>query len=70
MGGVAAPVIFGVLIQTQSRTNLFYGYLAGAALMIAAAMVEWMIGVKAEGRSLEEITNPLSTVREKTQPVM
>jgi len=59
-GGVAAPFIFGLLIQTGSPRALYYGYLAGAALMIGAAMVEALIGVDAERRSLEEITSPLS----------
>ncbi|HMC32342.1 MAG TPA: MFS transporter, partial [Candidatus Angelobacter sp.] len=57
-GGVAAPFIFGLLIQTGSRTALFYGYLAGAALMIGAGAVEAWIGVKAERAPLEEITAP------------
>jgi len=61
VGGVAAPFIFGLLIQTHSRTSLLYGYLAGAALMIAAAAIEAMIGVKAERTSLETISSPLST---------
>lgn len=60
IGGVAAPSIFGVLIQTQSRTNVMFGYLAGAALMLGAAAVEATIGVKAERSPLEAITNPLS----------
>jgi MFS family permease len=60
LGGVSAPLIFGVLIQSHSRTNLMYGYLAGAALMIVAAVTEATIGVKAERRSLESITTPLS----------
>src|SRR5947209_4954853 len=60
VGGVAAPFIFGLLIQTHSRTPLLYGYLAGAALMIAAAAIEAFIGVKAERTSLETISNPLS----------
>jgi MFS family permease len=59
-GGVAAPLIFGLLIQTGSPTALFYGYLAGAALMIAAGVLEAVIGVKAERAELETITNPLS----------
>src|SRR5437660_9600706 len=61
VGGVAAPFIFGLLIQTHSRTALLYGYLAGAALMIAAAGVEAAIGVKAERIALEAITSPLSS---------
>jgi MFS family permease len=66
-GGVAAPFIFGLLIQTGSRTALFYGYLAGAALMIVAGAVEAWIGVKAERAPLEAITAPLSEAIEQTQ---
>ena len=36
IGGVAGPALFGVLIDTGSRTSVFGGYLLGAALMIAA----------------------------------
>ena len=64
VGGVAAPYIFGLLIQTGSRTALLWGYLAGALFMIGAAMVEAIIGVKAEGKELEEITAPLSAAGE------
>ena len=60
VGGVAAPAFFGYLIQTKSRSNLFYGYLLGAVLMIIAAVVEWIIGVKAERQSLESVSTPLS----------
>ena len=63
VGGVAAPFIFGLLIQTESRTHLLYGYLAGAALMIAAGMIEAFIGVDAEQKSLESVTNPLSRAK-------
>ena len=60
-GGVFAPWIFGVIIGSGSRTALFGGYLLGAALMIAAAVVEAWIGVPAERRSLESIAAPLSS---------
>ncbi len=60
-GGVGAPLLFSRLIATHSRTMLFYGYLGGAALMIFAAIVESLIGVKAERMSLEHITAPLSS---------
>jgi hypothetical protein len=60
VGGVAGPALFGYLIQTKSRENLFYGYALGAALMIGAAAVEWAIGVKAERQSLESVSTPLS----------
>jgi MFS family permease len=60
VGGVGAPLLFGVLIGTGSRTALFAGYLVGAGLMIIAAVVEATIGVPAERQSLEAITRPLS----------
>jgi MFS family permease len=59
-GGVGAPFLFGLLIQTGSRTNLFYGYLLGAGLMFVAAATEAMIGVKAEQAPLEAISAPMS----------
>lgn len=61
IGGVAAPSLFGYLIGTGSRTNLLYGYLAGAALMLVAAAAEAVLGVKAERQSLESIAAPLSS---------
>ena len=60
VGGIAGPVVFGALIQTGSRTELFYGYLLGAALMLIAAATEAGLGVEAAGRSLEDVAPPLS----------
>jgi MFS family permease len=60
-GGVGAPALFGVLIGTGSRTYVYYGYLLGAALMLVAAGMEMKLGVKAEGQSLESISEPLAS---------
>ncbi len=60
VGGVAGPLIFGALIQTGDRSELFYGYLLAGSLMLLAALAEAIIGVKAERRSLEEVAPPLS----------
>ena len=60
VGGVGAPALFGALIGAGSREPLFWGYVGGGLLMVAAAAVEALIGVKAEGQSLESITTPLS----------
>ena len=60
VGGAGAPTLFGALIGTGSRDALFWGYLGGGALMVGAAIVEALIGVKAEGQSLEAITQPLT----------
>ncbi len=59
-GGIAAPWLFGTLIGTGSRVNLFYGYVAAAVLMLAAAAIELAFGVAAERQSLEKIAEPLS----------
>jgi MFS family permease len=61
-GGIAAPWFFGRLIDTGSRAALFDGYLVAAGLMIAAAVVEVILGVDAERTSLEQIAPPLSSV--------
>lgn len=61
VGGVGAPALFGFLIQTGTRENLFYGYLLGAGMMLTAALTEMVLGVKAERKSLEEIAEPLSS---------
>jgi len=61
VGGVAAPYLFGYLIGTGSKTNLLWGYLTGAALMLVAAGAEAWLGVKAERQSLESIATPLSS---------
>lgn len=63
-GGISGPIIFGALIQTQSRHNVFIGYLIGAVLMAAAGLVEVFLGVSAERKSLESIARPLSAVDE------
>jgi MFS family permease len=59
-GGVGAPILFGWIIGTGSRTALFAGYLVGAALMIIGAIVEAWLGVDAERKSLEHVATPLS----------
>ncbi len=61
IGGVGAPYFFGVLIATGSKWNVGYGYLLGAALMLAGAIAEWFIGVEAAGKSLESISQPLQS---------
>lgn len=61
IGGVGAPYLFGRLIATGSRWAVAGGYLVGAALMLAGALAEWKVGVEAEGKSLEAISQPLQS---------
>ncbi|MGH7907844.1 MAG: MFS transporter, partial [Candidatus Binataceae bacterium] len=60
VGGIVAPWFFGRLIESGSRQALMSGYIVAAVLMILAAVVEAMLGVAAEGASLEKIAAPLS----------
>jgi MFS family permease len=61
-GGIAGPWLFGILIDTGSRASVFGGYLLGAVLMLAAALIAARFAVKAERRSLEAVTRPLNAV--------
>src|SRR5678809_154550 len=50
-GGVGAPLLFGWMIGTGSRSTLLTGYLVGAALMIIGGLTEAWLGVSAERRA-------------------
>jgi MFS family permease len=60
LGGVAGPALFGALIESGSRGQIFIGYVVGGALMLLAAIVEAVLGVPAERRPLEDVAPPLS----------
>jgi MFS family permease len=62
LGGVGAPVLFGVLIATGSKLNVALGYGLSAALMLGGAACEYFIGVEAAGKGLEEISKPLQSL--------
>jgi MFS family permease len=62
IGGVAGPALFGVLIDSGSRNSVFAGYLLGAFLMIAAAVIGWRYAVAAERQPLESVARPLAVV--------
>ncbi len=62
IGGVAGPALFGALIDTGSRYSVFAGYLLGAGLMVAAAVIAWLYCIAAERRSLESVARPLAFV--------
>jgi hypothetical protein len=60
IGGVSAPILFGHLIGSGSQWAVAGGYMGAAALMIAAAACEVVLGVEAAGKSLEDVARPLS----------
>jgi MFS family permease len=60
IGGIAGPLLFGMLINTGSRGSVAAGYVIGALLMIAAAVVQALWGVAAERKPLELVAQPLA----------
>ncbi|HEY3212511.1 MAG TPA: MFS transporter [Actinomycetota bacterium] len=61
--GALGPLLYGALIgDGSSTTGLFIGYLIGAGIMILGGIVEVVIGIDAEGKSLETVTKPLTSV--------
>jgi MFS family permease len=56
VGGVGAPALFGILIESGSAGRVFAGYLLGAGLMVGAAFVAVVLGVPSERKSLEAIS--------------
>ena len=64
LGGIIGPTLFGRLIESGERGNLFIGYLIGAGLMVMAAVVQAFWGVAAERQSLETVARPLSQAKD------
>jgi len=63
--GAFGPWFYGKLIGDGANHGaLTLGYLIGAAVMVAGGLVEVFIGIDAEGKSLEDVANPLSMVKE------
>lgn len=60
IGGVGGPALFGMLIQSGSRDQIFGGYgLAGGLMLLASVATLWL-GIRAERKPLEEVARPLS----------
>jgi MFS family permease len=60
IGGVGAPWLFGLLIESGSRTQILMGYLLGAVLMLIAAVAAMALGTRCERQPLESVARPLS----------
>jgi MFS family permease len=61
--GALGPWLYGQLIGNgQDHFKLFVGYLIGSGVMIVGGVVAATLGVAAEGKSLEDVASPLSSV--------
>src|SRR3712207_6127532 len=67
VGGFGGPLLFGALIESGSRDNIFIGYLVGAVVMILGGIIQALMGVEAAGRDLEDIAPPLSATQEELE---
>jgi MFS family permease len=64
IAGAIAPALFGALIgDGEQRGPITVGYFLGAGIMIIGGVVTFILGVDAERKSLETITDPISLVR-------
>ncbi len=63
IGGITGPLLFGGLIDSGQRGLVGLSFLIGAAVMAIAGVVEIFLGVKAEGKRLEHIAEPLTAAR-------
>jgi hypothetical protein len=54
--------LFGYLIGSGSILAVAGGYTIATVLMLVAAAAEFKFGIDAEGRSLESIAEPLSSM--------
>ncbi|WP_250002819.1 MFS transporter [Actinoplanes sp. M2I2] len=60
VGGITGPLLFAGLVGTGQVGDTVLAFVIGACLMIAAGLVEAVLGIKAEGRSLEDLATPLT----------
>jgi MFS family permease len=67
VSGILGPWLFGELIASETRMNVFWGYLGAGVLMVAAGTIHATMGVRAEQRGLEDIAAPLSAEEAKEQ---
>ena len=66
--GLVGPAFNGWLIGDGSESGpLTVGYLIGAGVMIAGGLVAAVLGVAAEGKSLEDIATPFAMRRPGTR---
>lgn len=59
-GGISGPLLFSSLVESGHRADTAIAFTVGACLMIVAGLVELLLGVRAERRSLEDIALPLT----------
>jgi MFS family permease len=67
-GGIAGPLLYARLVGTGKVSDTALAFTIGGSLMIAAGLVEVVLGVRAERQSLEDIAEPLTAQETRQQP--
>ena len=60
IGGITGPLLFSALIKIGSYSQAALALIIGAIMMIVGGLVELVYGIRAEGRGLEDIAQPLT----------
>ncbi|MCB0866115.1 MAG: MFS transporter [Solirubrobacterales bacterium] len=60
IGGISGPLVFERLAQSADPGQVAIGYVIGAVVMAIGGIAELFLGVRAEGKNLEEIATPLT----------
>jgi hypothetical protein len=68
VGGIAGPVLFGQFIHSGDVGQVALGFFIGAAAMALGGIAELAFGIRAEGRSLENIARPLTAEEAEAAP--
>jgi MFS family permease len=67
IGGLTGPTLFGRLVDNIDQMTI--GFYVAAGLMVIAAITEFVLGVDAEGETLEDIATPLTAADEPPDEV-
>ncbi len=67
VSGIVGPWLFGRLISSEQRIEVFWGYAAAGVIMVAAGIIHASMGVRAEQAALEDIAAPLSVEEAEDQ---
>ena len=60
IGGISGPLVFERLAQSADPGQVEIGYVIGAVVTAIGGIAELFLGVRAEGKNLEEIATPLT----------
>jgi MFS family permease len=68
VGGITGPLLFGNFIHSGNVSLVATGFFIGAAAMALGGIAELLFGVRAEGKSLENIATPLTAEEAEADP--